>query len=382
MRVVKRSSPFIKQFGGPGAGTDIACFKFWQAVVASGCPGACAYCFLQTQEPYRTGLYALTGTLFENLHPKLERETRAWLASSPESRGLIVGENQDGLAFERPYKALLGTTPLEVLVPLFASPATNPAGCRLVVLSKFTTTEHAEAAAAAAGLPPSDRVVFSWSLSLPSISQQYERKVAPLARRLEAAARLKRQGWAVRFRLDALTPVEGWCEDLHEVVDAINAVGPEMLTLGSLRASDAQRLKGAAIKNGRDGAIFDALRDKDPSGFKYRLDPAVQAAMFREVKANLDPGILLNLCKEDLSVWRRVGLKFSGCHCLAGRTDPVVAGRLSEGLALVSLRRATTQRSRPTPLLKRELPVPLSDASPEALAEPLVARGAPVLSPS
>jgi hypothetical protein len=340
MRVVRRTSPFLKQFGGPRAETQIVCFKFWQAVVASGCPGACAYCFLQTQEPYRTGLYDLTGTLFENLHPRLENETQAWLAASSEPRGLIVGENQDGLAFERPYKALLGTTPLEVLVPLFLSPVTNPAGCRLVVLSKFTTTEHAERAAAAAGLAPNDRVIFSWSLSLPSISKRYERKVAPLARRLEAAARLKSTGWAVRFRLDALSPVEGWQRDVREIVDAINAVGPEMLTLGSLRASDAQRLKRAAMNNGRDGAIFDALRDKDPSGFKYRLDPSVQAAMFRAVKEHLDPAIPLDLCKEDLSVWRRLGLRFTGCHCLAGSADPVVHQRREEGLQLVLLRRA------------------------------------------
>lgn len=356
MRVVRRSSPFLRQFGGPGADTDIVCFAFWQAVVASGCPGACAYCFLQTQEPYRTGLYDLTGTLFENLHPRLEKETRTWLATSPAPRGLIVGENQDGLAFERPYKALLGTTPLEVLVPLFSSWETNPAGCRLVVLSKFTTTEHAEAAAQAAGLPPNDRVVFSWSLSLASISRQYERKVAPLTRRLEAAERLKAAGWAVRFRLDALAPFEGWRADVHEIVDRINAIGPEMLTLGSLRASDAQRLKGAAIKNGRDGTIFDALRDKDPSGFKYRLDPEIQAAMFREVKARLDPSIRLDLCKEDLSVWKRVGLKFTGCHCLASAGDPVVAERLDQGLALVSLRRApargaTLPASSPPPLV-------------------------------
>src|SRR5580704_11083917 len=106
MRVVERSSPFIRQFSGPGPDSQIVCFKFWQAVVASGCPGACAYCFLQTQEPYRTGLYDLNGTLFSNLR-RLERETVAWLHASQSARGLIVGENQDGLAFERPYKRLL-----------------------------------------------------------------------------------------------------------------------------------------------------------------------------------------------------------------------------------------------------------------------------------
>jgi len=333
MRVVERSSPFIRQFSGPGPDSQIVCFKFWQAVVASGCPGACAYCFLQTQEPYRTGLYDLNGTLFSNLR-RLERETVAWLHASQSARGLIVGENQDGLAFERPYKRLLGITPLELMVPLFSSRVTNPFGSRLVILSKFTTTEFAEAAAR-----PNDRVIFSWSLSLPTISRRYEKKVAPLERRLEAAARLKRMGWAIRFRLDALVPFDGWRQDVHDVVDAINAVEPEMLTLGSLRASNARSLQNSAIKNGRDGSIFNALADRDPSGFKYRLDPAIQAAMFREVRTRLDPSIRLDLCKEDASVWRRLGLKFSGCHCLAGHTDSLVRERGDEGLNLVALRR-------------------------------------------
>lgn len=335
MSVVERSSPFIRQFGGPGPESQIVCFEFWQAVVASGCPGACAYCFLQTQEPYRTGLYELSGTLFSNLAPRLQTETRAWLAASSRPRGLIVGENQDGLAFERPYKRLLGTTPLEMLVPLFSERESNPSNCRLVVLSKFTTTEFAEASAA-----PNDRVIFSWSLSLPSISRKYEKKVAPLSKRLETAARLKREGWSVRFRLDALAPITGWRDDVSEIVAAINSVEPEMLTLGSLRASNVRTLQSTAIRNGRDGSIFDALVAKDPSGFKYRLDPAIQAEMFREVKSQLLPSIPLNLCKEDASVWRRVGLKFSGCHCLAGARDAIVEQRVDEGLELVSIKRA------------------------------------------
>jgi hypothetical protein len=217
-----------------------------------------------------------------------------------------------------------------------------------VVLSKFTTTEFAEAAAA-----PNDRVIFSWSLSLPAISKTYEKKVAPLTRRLDAAARLKRRGWAIRFRLDALSPIEGWRADVREIVDRINEIGPEMLTLGSLRASNATTLQRAAVKNGRDGSIFDSLRDKDPSGFKYRLDPEIQAAMFAEVKARLDPAIRLDLCKEDVSVWRRIGLRFSGCHCLAGGEDPIVAERRGEGLALVSLRRAPARPSGTRPSVPR-----------------------------
>ena len=137
---IDRAGSFIKQFSGPGE-NNIICFKFWQAVIASGCPGECAYCFLQTQYPYRTGLYDLKGTLFNNLRDILP-EARRWL-TQPVPAGLILGENQDGLAFEGPYKKALGVTPLELLIPLFTDE--NPVRHLLIVLSKFTSTSYAEA---------------------------------------------------------------------------------------------------------------------------------------------------------------------------------------------------------------------------------------------
>src|SRR5260370_7314272 len=98
MKTTHRTGNFIKQFSGPGE-NGIVCFKFWQAVVASGCPGECAYCFLQTQTPYRRGLYDVKGTLFENLRD-MEPEVNEWL-QQPVPPGMIIGENQTGLPFHR-----------------------------------------------------------------------------------------------------------------------------------------------------------------------------------------------------------------------------------------------------------------------------------------
>lgn len=254
MHLTNRAGSFIKQFVGPGD-NDIICFKFWQAVVASGCPGECAYCFLQTQYPYRSGMYDIKGTLFENLRD-LEREARRWLIAQKQPTGLIIGENQDGLAFEAPYKRELGITPLEILIPLFTQE--NPYKHTLVVLSKFVSTEYAEAKGA------SPHVVFSWSLSLPSISRQYEKKVSPLGLRLKKAAGMKKAGHRIRFRLDALAPIPGWEQDLKDVMAEINNVGPEMLTLGALRATNPGQLRRAAVANERDGSIFDYITSVDP----------------------------------------------------------------------------------------------------------------------
>lgn len=310
MFITRRAGNFIKQFSGPGDNT-IVCFKFWQAVVASGCPGECSYCFLQTQHPYRMGLYDVKGTLFENLMD-LEKETRRWL-KHPTPIALIVGENQDGLAFEKPYKQKLGVTPLEILIPLFEKE--NPVGHTLIVLSKFTSTEYAEVF----GVPKN--VIFSWSLSLPTISSEYEKKVAPLSSRLKKAIELKTRGYRIRFRLDALAPIPAWQSELDNVLIEINKIQPEMLTIGALRATNTSLLKRAAENNGRNPHIFNYITTIDPSKFKYRINEEFHISVFKQIKKALLPNILLGLCKEDSSIWISTGIEWTGCHCLHGDSD-------------------------------------------------------------
>jgi hypothetical protein len=317
MITTRRSGAFIKQFTGAGE-NGIVCFKFWQAVIASGCPGECSYCFLQTQLPYRKGAYDLKGTLFENL-PDIVLEAKKWL-KQPIPAGLIIGENQDGLAFEQPYKKAIGVSPLELLIPLFNNE--NSVGHTLIVLSKFTSTYYAEA------FGPSPNVVFSWSLSLPSISRDYEKKVASLGARLNKAAEMKKAGYRVRFRLDALAPIPGWERELDEVMSSINEIEPEMLTIGALRASNPVALRRAAESNGRDGGIFDHIATVDPSGFKHRTADDFHVSVFKRIKLLLRDEVTLGLCKEDMSLWKEVGVRWQGCHCLHGADDPVAVSRI------------------------------------------------------
>ena len=71
MLKTRRTSPFLKQFVGPGDNT-IICFKFWQAIVASGCPGECAYCFLQTVPRFRFRPDELYGLVYTNVDEMVE----------------------------------------------------------------------------------------------------------------------------------------------------------------------------------------------------------------------------------------------------------------------------------------------------------------------
>lgn len=301
---------FIKQFTGPDSDSGVVCFKFWQLVHASGCPYRCAYCFLQTTTFFRFNKAALMGLIYSNWE-KMLAEVKEWLAS-PVPRMLIVGELQDGLAFDSAYEAVTGKPLTHHLIPLFAAQDRH----RLIFLTKSTLTRNA------LKLEPSSQVVFSWSVNAESAARRWELGTPMPSRRFAAAEKVQRAGWPIRFRLDPMIPYAdetgGWRDGYAAAIDRINALSPEMVTIGALRAS-TRGLATAAKKNDRPTDLFDYLSEKDPSGFKYRVPFEQQVEMYRFVLDRLDrTKIVSALCKEDVSVWKAVGLDFAGCHCLLG----------------------------------------------------------------
>src|SRR5258708_39523400 len=97
-----RGSNFIRQFGGPGEDTQIECFRFWQLVVAGGCPYRCAYCFLQTVPWFRFRPDELYGLVYTNVDDMVE-EIKEWLAGPiPKMRN--AGEVRDGPLFASAFQ--------------------------------------------------------------------------------------------------------------------------------------------------------------------------------------------------------------------------------------------------------------------------------------
>jgi spore photoproduct lyase len=312
---VAHRGQFIKQFSGPDADSGVVCFKFWQLVHASGCPFRCAYCFLQTTTYFRFNKAALMGQVYGNWEQMVE-EVKVWLAC-PTPRMLIVGELQDGLAFDSAYAAVTGKPLTHHLIPLFAAQDRH----RLIFLTKSTLIKHA------LKLEPTPQVVFSWSVNAEYVGRRWELGAPLPSSRFAAAARVQEAGWPIRFRLDPMIPYcdveDNWRAGYTEAIDRINGLAPEMVTIGALRAS-TMGLATAAEKNGRPTDLFDYLSEKDPSGFKYRLPFEQQMALYRFAIERLDrKRIIPALCKEDVSVWKAVGLEFDGCHCLhSGPTVP------------------------------------------------------------
>jgi spore photoproduct lyase len=319
MKLAIRGSNFIRQFGGPGEDTQIVCFRFWQLVVAGGCPYRCSYCFLQTVPWFRFRPEELYGLVYTNVDDMVE-EIKDWLAD-PMPKMMIAGELQDGLVFDSAYKKTTGKPLTHHIIPLFAAQKRH----RLIFLTKSTQIQHA------LELEPTPQVVFSWSVNAEEVAAKWEHGAPLPSARFAAAKQMKKAGWPVRFRLDPMIPYPDWKNGYSEAIRKINALSPEMVTLGALRATSYNGLKNASKANGRDESIFEYLtEEKDPSGFKYRIPFAKQVEMFRFAVGNLKGNIKPALCKEDKALWKALGMKFDGCHCLLGRQDAIVKERYAE----------------------------------------------------
>lgn len=339
MLTKSRSSDFIRQFGGPGEDTQIVCFRFWQLVVAGGCPYRCAYCFLQTVPWFRFRPDELYGLVYTNFEEMVAEITK-WLAD-PSPKMMIVGELQDGLVFDSAYKKVNGTPLTHLIVPLFAAQKRH----QLIFLTKSTQIQHA------LELPPSPQVVFSWSVNAEEVARTWEHGTPLPSERFAAAEKMKKAGWPIRFRLDPMVPYPDWKRGYAETIKRINALSPGMVTLGALRATSYHGLRNAAKANGRDESIFDYLtEDKDPSGFKYRIPFDTQVEMFRFAIERLKGSITPALCKEDQALWKALGMKFDGCHCLLGRNDAIVKERKLEMKQAKDARR-TFGVGKPLPVL-------------------------------
>jgi spore photoproduct lyase len=255
----------------------------------------------------------LYGLVYTNVDDMVE-ELEDWLQDAV-PKMLIVGELQDGLVFDTAFKKVTGKPLTHWIVPLFATQKRH----RLIFLTKSVEIQHA------LKLEPTDRVVFSWSVNAEEVACQWEHGTPLPSKRFAAAEKMKNTGWPVRFRLDPMIPYEDWRDGYAEAIDRINSIEPEMVTLGALRATSAKSLRTAAKANGRNDSIFDYLtEDRDPSGFKYRIPFKTQVELFRFAVKRLKGTITPALCKEDISLWEKIGLKFNGCHCLLGGKDPVV----------------------------------------------------------
>ena len=102
---------------------------------------------------------------------------------------------------------------------------------------------------------------------------------------------MKAVGYRVRFRLDALAPIENWEGELRGG-DGAHKRGRDR-DAHDRRADgvNPSALRTAAEKNGRYGSTFNYISTVDPSGFKHRTEHDFHVSIFRRVKEKLASGM-------------------------------------------------------------------------------------------
>lgn len=307
IRSLPRASPFIRRFELPPS-DDLICPAFDHLVAAGGCPFTCSWCFLQTVPRFLFAPDQLPGVIHADAMPRLLSEITSFLAS-PAPRSLVVGELQDGLAFEGAFARATGKTLSQWLVPLFAAQSRH----RLVFVTKSLK------AGALLTLPPTPQVAVSFSINADTVAAQWEQGAPSPSRRLDHAARLTAAGWPVRIRLDPMIPVPNWPAAYAPVLDRIAALPPEVVTLGTLRATNPGALKAAARRHGRHPPPIHLL-ERGPT--KARLPAAERQALYAFALSRLPPTIPVALCKESQSMWTSLALTFRGCNCHGTASPP------------------------------------------------------------
>lgn len=268
-----RKSKFVRLFDKTPS--EVVCPHFYELILSNGCPYDCSYCYLKLTFRGRND-----PTLFINDWPAVQKE----LDVVP-SGVFSTGELADSLAVVPPL--------LSQALDYFA----HQCGRHLLLTSKSDNTGILRSRYASPG------IIASFSINSLVVSKKYERGAPDPLKRLEAAAELKRRGWRVRIRLDPIVLDDG-LESYRDVCHRIGRLGPEIVTVGSLRqypglfnySPDAPR-QGLALSSDR----------------RMRYPVEVRQRTYSQIADWL--GSQPSLCKETRNLWDSLGWEFRGCNC-------------------------------------------------------------------
>ncbi len=269
----KRKSKFVRLFDKTPKG--VICPHFYELILSNGCPYDCKYCYLKLtfrgeKEP----------NLFTNSWTEVQKELDAI------KKGVFsTGELADSLALIPP------------LLPHAIEYFSNQKDKYLLLLTKSTNIDIFNE------FKPSPQIIISFSVNAPAIWKKYELGTPHPLERIKAAEILKEKGWRIRIRLDPIILDYG-IGIYKEITLRVKSLQPERVTTGTLRhypglfrfAKDAPR-KG--LMKAEDG--------------RMRYSESVRVFAYSKIAEWLtyEPA----LCKETVSVWRKLGWKFKGCNC-------------------------------------------------------------------
>lgn len=311
----KRSGNFIKDWENK-AEDPAYCCEYWAdlKIGEGACGYRCAACFLilthRTKcDPSRHVVYENTGDFIA--------AARAWLLKANARQTLGLGVDcSDSLL----YEGVTGYA--RTLIPLFADPATNPHGRRLLLLTKSANVHYL------AGLPTTNTAI-SFSLNPQTIADLFEgyypdgvRITPDIELRLEASKEARKMGFEVRWRIDPIIPVSGWEAIYADFMAKAASYPPHRITLGVYREMGGA-LQTMSRKWGLAPMKWQAETPlvKD-GGTHYQIPEKIRTEIYTKMHAMIeaawpDPANrpLVALCKEKGVVRTACGLTGAHCNC-------------------------------------------------------------------
>lgn len=290
------------------------CPAHW-ADLAIGC-GACGLrcraCFLNLT--HRIKCDPSRHVVYENVED-YEMAVQRWLMK-PNRRNLGGGiDSSDSLLYE-------GVTGhIRRLGPLFASPETNPNGCKLILLTKSINVHYLEEV-------PRENIMVTFSLNPEQIADLWEGKfrdgarVTPaIAERLNTSQRAQEMGFEVRWRIDPVIPCEGWRDTYTTFFSAAARDGhkPTRITLGTYR--ETQRALRAFSRLWGLAAMEWTPSTLEHDGAHYHLPACQRVDIYGQILNAIHsawPGgstPIVALCKEPRALRQELGLDHDMCNC-------------------------------------------------------------------
>ncbi len=272
--------------------------------IGTNCPLDCSYCILQA--------YFKEDRLkvFSNLEERIGEVVRE-IEGHPEKIYRIgTGEFTDSLALD----PLTGWT--SILLPIFS-------------VRKNAVLELKTKSVCIEGLiksPYRERLIVSWSLNSPFISEREEIRAPSLVERLKAARDCQKEGFTLGFHFDPLLIHRDWRSGYLKTIELlekyINPAGIIWLSLGSFRFMPAlkpiirRRHPGSCILNGEFILALDG---------KMRYFKPLRIELYEFMRTHLESwhsDLGMYLCMESDDVWKKsMGWSPGDSEGLAGYLD-------------------------------------------------------------
>lgn len=293
---------------------------WWDLAIGSGACGlGCRSCFLMLTHRIRRD--PMRHLLYDNVQDFVFA-TEKWLKDPTRRRQHTLGvgiDRSDSLLYE-------GVTGhVRSLAPLFAAEAHNPAGNKLILLTKSANTGYL------AEIAPEQRgnIVVTFSLNPEPVADLWEGKwpdtgerITPsIARRLQAVRYAQDLGFEVRVRVDPILTPDGWQDLYAAFIAQVKATGITFTywTLGTYREKNHQLdgwrqrwgLPAMEWQPGEEELVQDGTHRHLPARRRIEIYTTVRDLIKREFAL-----ARVSLCKETHDVRRTLALCNADCNCL------------------------------------------------------------------